>query len=57
MVISKWRKRMRKLGKDMGEYDSAIEGVTPYIHKVYEKTLDVAFLQELSRTHQARSVD
>ena len=48
LAISKWRKRMRNLGRDMGEYDSAIDGVTQYIHKAYEKTPDVAFLHESS---------
>ena len=42
MAISKWRKRMRKLGRDMREDDEAIEGVRPYVHKIHEKSYDVS---------------
>ena len=31
VTISKWRKRMKKFGRDMREYDEAIEGVTPHV--------------------------
>ena len=43
MEISKWRKRMRKLGRDMREDDEAIEGVTPYAHKIHEKSPEYVF--------------
>ena len=42
VAISKWRKRMRKLGRDTREDDETIEGVIPYVHKIYEKSLDVS---------------
>ena len=48
VAISKWRKRMRKLGRDMREDDEAIEGVTPYAHKIHEKSPDVSSRRESS---------
>ena len=42
VAINKWRKRMRKLGRDMREDDEAIEGVSPYAHKIHEKSPDVS---------------
>ena len=48
VAISKWRKRMRKLGRDMKEDDGAIEGATSYVHKVHEKSHDVSSPRESS---------
>ena len=42
MAISKWRKRMRKLGRDTREYDETIEGVITNVHKIYDKRLDLS---------------
>ena len=48
VAISKWRKRTRKLGRDMREDAEAIKGVTPYAHKIHEKSPDVSSRRESS---------
>ena len=39
---------MRKLGRDMREDAEAIKGVTPYAHKIHEKSPDVSSRRESS---------
>ena len=53
VAITKWRKRMSKLGRDMREDDEAIEGVTPYVHKIHEKSPYVVSSRRESSTNGA----